>query len=521
MNTRKLTSIVLMSLTLICVHAQTPTLSPPPAVPGPQPPLYTPPSAAPAGKPQKLTIAQGTLRGVVADGVTWFLGIPYAPPPVGRLRWLPPGAPPIWSGERDASKAGPVCPAQEDCLYLNVLRPASAHAGQKLPVMVWIHGGAFLGGTSMGGYGGDTDGHEFANKGIVAVSVNYRLGFAGYFSHPALDHEGHLRSNYGAMDQIAALKWVKANIASFGGDPGNVTLYGESAGGFGVLLLMVSPEAQGLFNKIIAESSFARARAVPLAIAEANGLKQAEQAGVKGEDATAAAALRALPISAFPIIRNRPDGFRPYPVLDGQVFPTQVMAAFRAGTEAKVPLIIGGNSNEASLTHPGVAMLDAMPPEKRAAILKTFDPQGSVGQDHDQEQAINDFITVQGVTEPDRAIARLHTKNGEPTWTYFFSDVPDGLKNVRLHGAAHTEELPFVFISPTQVFGPKDLKLARAVNAYWASFAGAGDPDSAGGVLWPRWSEDEGQIEFTAEGPRERTHFMKEQRDLVEGFAGK
>jgi para-nitrobenzyl esterase len=277
------------------------------------------------------------------------------------LRWLPPGAPPIWSGERDASKAGPVCPAQEDCLYLNVLRPASAHAGQKLPVMVWIHGGAFLGGTSMGGYGGDTDGHEFANKGIVAVSVNYRLGFAGYFSHPALDHEGHLHSNYGAMDQIAALKWVKANIASFGGDPGNVTLYGESAGGFGVLLLMVSPEAQGLFNKIIAESNFARARAVPLAIAEANGLKQAEQAGVKGEDATAAAALRALPISAFPIIRNRPDGFRPYPVLDGQVFPTQVMAAFRAGTEAKVPLIIGGNSNEASLTHPGVAMLDAMP----------------------------------------------------------------------------------------------------------------------------------------------------------------
>ena len=517
MNTRNLTTIALLSLGMFGGQAQTPTLWPPPPVPGPQPPLYTPRSVAPAGKPQTMTTAQGTLKGVVADGVGWFLGIPYAPPPVGALRWQPPGAPPSWNGDRDASKAGPVCPAQEDCLYLNVLRPAAVQPGQKLPVMVWIHGGAFLGGTSMGGYGGDTDGHEFASKGIVAVSVNYRLGFAGYFSHPALDHEGHPHSNYGAMDQIAALRWVKANIAGFGGDPDNVTIYGESAGGLGVLLLMVSPDAKGLFNKVIAESSFARARAVPLDIAEANGLKQAEQAGVKGEDSAAAAALRALPISAFPIIRNRPGGFRPYPILDGQVFPMQVMEAFRAGMEAKVPLIIGGNSNEASLTHPSVTMLDNMPPRTRNSILHTFDPQGFKGT----EQAINDFITVQGVTEPDRAIVRLHTKNGAPAWTYFFSDVPDGLKNVRAYGAAHTEELPFVFISPKQLLGPQDLTLAKAVNAYWASFARTGDPDSAGGVLWPKWSDDEGQIEFTADGPKKRAHFMKEQRDLVESFGGK
>lgn len=512
-----MTVAVFLSLGAFCAQAQTPSLAPPPTPPGPQPPLYAPPSVAPAGKPQMIVVAQGKLRGVVADGVGWFLGIPFAPPPVGDLRWRPPGAPPVWRGERDAGKAGPVCPAQEDCLYLNVLRPAGAHAGQKLPVMVWIHGGAFLGGTSMGGYGGDTDGHEFAKKGIVAVSVNYRLGFAGYFSHPALDHEGHSHSNYGAMDQIAALKWVKANIASFGGDPDNVTIYGESAGGFGVLLLMVSPDAKGLFNKVIAESSFARARTVPLATAEANGLKQAQQAGVTGEDAAAAAALRALPISAFPIVRNRPGGFRPYPILDGQIFPAQVMPAFEAGTEAKVPLIIGGNSNEASLTRPTPALLDTMPPEKRDAILKAFDPQGAKGR----EQTINDFITVQGVTEPDRAISRLHTRNGAPTWTYYFSDVPDGLKNVRQYGAAHTEELPFVFISPKTVFGPKDEVLAEAVNAYWASFAKTGDPDSAGGVPWPRWSDDEGQIEFTPDGPRTRAHFMKAQRDVAESFAEK
>lgn len=509
--------VILLTLSAFSGQAQTPTLAPPPTPPGPQPPLYTPPNAAPAGMPQTVQIAQGTLKGVVADGVGWFLGIPFAPPPVGDLRWRPPGPPPGWSGARDASKAGPVCPAQEDCLYLNVLRPATAHPGQKLPVMVWIHGGAFLGGTSMGGYGGDTDGHEFASKGIIAVSANYRLGFAGYFSHPALDHEGHLHSNYGAMDQIAALKWVKANIACFGGDPDNVTVYGESAGGFGVLLLMASPEAKGLFNKVIAESSFARARAVPLATAEANGVKQAEAAGVKGDDAAAAAALRALPMTAFPIIRNRPGGFRPYPILDGQIFPTQVMPAFQAGTEAKVPLIIGGNSNEASLTRPMPALLDAMAPEKREAVLKVFDPQGT----KDKTQLVNDLVTVQGVTEPDRAIVRLHTRNGMPSWTYYFSDVPDGLKNVRQYGAAHTEELPFVFISPKTVFGPKDLALAKAVNAYWASFAKTGDPDSAGGVPWPKWDDQEGQIEFSADGPKTRTHFLKEERDLAESLAEK
>src|SRR6185437_9067098 len=191
-----------------------------------QAPTYVAPDAAPAGRPQIISTGQGSLRGSVADGVGWFLGIPYAPPPVGALRWMPPGAPPHWNGERDATKAGGVCASQEDCLYLNVLRPANARAGQKLPVMVWIHGGAFLAGTSMGGYGGDTDGHEFAKKGIVAVSVNYRLGRAGWFSHPALDKEGHLHSNYGALDQIAALKWVKANIAQLCGDPDKVTIYG-------------------------------------------------------------------------------------------------------------------------------------------------------------------------------------------------------------------------------------------------------------------------------------------------------
>lgn len=479
---------------------------------------YVAPSAAPPGRPQQISIPQGRLEGSVADGVGWFLGIPYAPPPVGELRWRAPGAPPSWSGERDATKAGPVCSAQEDCLYLNVVRPAAARPGQKLPVMVWIHGGAFVAGTSMGGYGGDTDGHEFAKRGVIVVSVNYRLGWAGWFAHPALTKESPLHSNYGMLDQIAALRWVKANIASFGGDPNNVTIFGESAGGVGMLYLMISPEAKGLFNKVIAESSFARSKPIPEATAEATGQKLAEAAGVSGDDEAAAAALRKLPLSAFPIPPRGARGGRPYPVLDGRIIPSTVMAGFEAAREAKVPLIIGGNSDEASLTRPTPALLEAMPAEERDAILRVFDPGGG----EDKAQVVNDFVTVQGVTEPDRAIVRLHTSHGAPSWTYYFSDVPAAHKAIRPYGAAHTEELPFVFVSPTTVFGPQDLALARKMNAYWAAFAKSGDPDSAGGVLWPRWTNQrEGQIEFTREGPRPHEHFLKAWRDLAERFAGK
>ena len=237
-----------------------------------------------------------------------------------------------------------------------------------------------------------------------------------------------------------------------------------------------------------------------------------------GDDAAAAAALRKLPLSAFPIPPRGVRGSRPYPILDGRIFPSTVMAAFEADTEAKVPLIIGGNSNEASLTRPTPALFDAMPTEKRNSILRVFDPQGT----SDRAQVINDFVTVQGVTEPDRAIVRLHTKNGMPSWTYYFSDVPAGLKARRLYGAAHTEELPFVFISPKTVFAPADFSLAKAMNAYWAAFAKTGDPDSAGGVLWPKWTNDgEGQIEFAADGPQSREHFLKLWRDTAESLVGK
>jgi para-nitrobenzyl esterase len=486
---------------------------------GAQAPGYVAPTAAPAGEPQVVKIKQGVLKGSVANGVAYSLGIPFAPPPVGDLRWKPPGAAPSWTGERDATKAGPSCQVVEDCLYLNVVRPAGAKPGAKLPVMFWIHGSAFVVGTSMGAFGADTEGSEFARKGVIVVSANHRLGRAGWFAHPALTREGGLIANYGNMDQVAGLRWVKANIAAFGGDPANVTVIGESAGAMAILNMMISPEAKGLFSKAIVESGFARTTPNSLAEAEANGVKLAEAAGVKGSDAAAAAALRKLPLSALAGPRGGVTApGRPFPVLDGKLYAETVIQGFTAGHEAKIPLIIGGNSNEASLTRPTAATLEAMPADKQAAIMKVFDPAGT----GDKARAINDLVTVQSITEPDRAIARLHAAHGAPTWSYYFSYVPAAEKARKPFGAAHTDEVRFVFGQPRARFAPEDLALSDAMNAYWAAFARSGAPGSAGGLAWPRFdAATEGQIEFGAEGPKARQHFLKAWRDFVEAGGGK
>lgn len=475
---------------------------------------YQPPAAAPAGAPAVLKIRQGTLKGSQANGVDYFLAVPFAPPPVGDLRWKPPGPPPSWTGERDATKAPASCQNVEDCLYLNVVRPANAKPGAKLPVMFWIHGSAFVVGQAIGAFGADTEGTEFAKKGVIVVSANHRLGRAGWFAHPAITREGGLIGNYGNMDQVAGLKWVKANIAAFGGDPNNVTVFGESAGAMAILNMMISPQAKGLFNKAIVESGFARSVPNTLAEAEANGVKLAEAAGVKGDDAAAAAALRKLPLSALAGPRGGVTApGRPFPIMDGKLYAETVIQGFAAGHEAKIPLIIGGNSNEASLTRPTAATFDALPAAQQAAILKVFDPEGT----GDKARAINDLVTVQTITEPDRAIARLHAKNGNPTWTYYFSYVPAAEKARKPFGAGHTDEVRFVFGQPRARFAPEDLPLSNAMNAYWTAFAKTGSPDSAGGPAWPKFdAANEGQIEFGADGPQPRQHFLKARRDFVE-----
>jgi para-nitrobenzyl esterase len=473
------------------------------------------PLAAAAQDAPSAKIKQGALKGAVVEGVEEFWAIPYAAPPVGDLRWKPPAAGPVWTGERDATKAGASCqPTQkgeyaEDCLFANVTRPAGAKPGQKLPVYVWIHGGGFTIGSAVAAFGAQTDGIQFAKEGIITVSVSYRLGRAGWFAHPALCKEGPC-GNYGYMDQIAALKWVKANIASFGGDPNNVTIGGESAGGISVLELMLAPDARGTFQKAIGESSFGRLEPTSMADAQGQGLKAAATAGVTGEDAAAAAALRKLPLSAMPY--SGPFTSRAGPILDGRYVQSGIYEGFAAGKQAKIPLLIGGNSNEASLFRPQAAAVDAISADRKAAAIAAFDPKNG----GNKAQMANDMATRQYITEPDRAISRIQSKTGQPVYTYYFSYVSPGAKAQLPFGAPHTAEIKYTFAGPKQQFADVDLPLAKAVNAYWAAFIKTGSPDSAGGPAWPKFAPNETYMEFSADGPAAREHFLKAQLDWQE-----
>jgi para-nitrobenzyl esterase len=477
--------------------------------------LALPLAASAQGSAPTAKIKQGALTGVSVEGVEEFWGIPYAAPPVGDLRWKPPAAAAGWTGERAASHAGASCqPTQkgeytEDCLFANVTRPAGAKPGAKLPVYVWIHGGGFTIGSAVGAFGAQTDGIQFAKEGIVTVSVSYRLGRAGWFAHPALCKEGPC-GNYGYMDQIAALKWVKANIAGFGGDPNNITIGGESAGGISVLELMLAPDARGLFQKAIGESSFGRLEPTSMADAQAAGLKAAAQAGVTGTDVAAAAALRKVPLSAMPY--SGPFTSRAGPILDGKIVQGGIAEGFAAGKQAKVPLLIGGNSNEASLFRPQASAVDAIPEGRKAAALAAFDPKGA----GNKAQMANDMATRVYITEPDRAISRAQSKAGQPVYTYYFSYVGPGDKARSQFGAVHTAEIKYAFSGPKQQFADVDLPLAKAVNAYWAAFIKTGNPDSAGGPAWPKFAPAETYMEFGADGPVAHDHFLKAQLDWQE-----
>ena len=467
-------------------------------------------TAQTAGGPT-VKIRQGALQGAVAEGAASYLGIPYAAPPVGELRWKPPTAGPSWAGVRDAAKPGASCEKDvEDCLYLNVTTPAGARPGQRLPVMVWIHGGAFVVGTSLGAFGAVHDGAEFARKGVITVTLNYRLGHAGWFAHPALDKQAPF-ANYGLMDQIAALKWVNANIASFGGDPGNVTVFGESAGGISVLYLMLAPDARGLFQKAIGESSFPRHEPFSLAKAEADGVKAAQAAGVEGTDAAAAEALRRLPLAKLPYAGGFTE--RAQPIADGRLIASGITEGFAAHRQAKVPLIVGGNSDEASLFRPTPAQLDALPAARRAAVTAAYDPDGT----GDKVRIVHQMVTDNYMTEPDRNMARIESKAGAPVWVYYFAFVPEALKAREAEGAPHTAEIRYVFGGPRQRFTAEDEPVSKAMNAYWATFARSGAPASAGGPAWPRFdATHEAVMTFDATGPHVVDHQFKARLDLIE-----
>jgi para-nitrobenzyl esterase len=491
-------------------------------------------AGAAAAAPDQVTIRDGALKGVVSGDVVAFKGIPFAASPVGDLRWRAPQPEASWTGVRDATAFGPAClqggqfnmamgASSEDCLTVNVWAPAHP-ATKKLPVMVWIYGGGFVGGSSGAPF---YDGSNFARDGVILVSLNYRLGRLGWFAHPALTKEGKgPLGNYGLMDQIAALKWVQANIGAFGGDPKNVTVFGESAGAISVNFLMISPQAKGLFAKAISESGFGRFDAPTIAVAERNGAAYARTQGVEGDDAAALAALRALP--AKTLVAN-PGGLAdadvPKPMIDGAVIVERTDDGFARGRQARIPYMVGGNSFEASLfartTAANPEVLVAKAGGDRAATLALFDPSS------DPVKAAYNISTESMISEPNRYLAREEAKAHVPAYLYYFSYVAPA-QRAASPGAGHGSEISYVFGNLPHApitYGTRlipaatedGLALSKAMHAYWVAFARTGNPGAAGGVRWPAYSAaSDPLIEFGNDGVNVREGLLKPRLDLIE-----
>ncbi|WP_312166571.1 carboxylesterase family protein [Phenylobacterium sp.] len=472
----------------------------------------TPPSA---GAPVEVKVDGGTLRGREAGGVKVFKGVPFAAPPVGELRWRPPAAPAPWAGVREADQYGADCiqnrvgwdktqsaqPTSEDCLTLNVWAPAAA---TQAPVMVWIHGGGFVMGS---GSQPIFDGTRLAARDVVVVTFNYRLGRFGFFAHPALTREagGAATGNFAFMDQVAALEWVKRNIAAFGGDPGNVTIFGESAGGGSVNQLMLAPQAQGLFHKAIAQSGGGR-DVLPLLAAERAGKPSAEaigaafaaKAGVKGDDL---AALRALPAETLrgklDLLNQEADTYSG-PMIDGVLIGQDAAAGFAAGRQARTPYLVGANSDELGFL-PGF-----LRGPMAAKTLKELGAGDEIQAAYGDKAAFSEHLTSDVTfVEPARYLAGAQAAVGQPAWLYSFGYVPEA-KRKSQKGAGHATELAFVFgnleagdFAPT----PADAAAARLVGDYWTAFARTGDPNGGGRPAWPAYARASDQrLSFTKDG---------------------
>ncbi len=501
--------------------------------------------------------ADGTLRGATDGAVTSFKGIPFAAPPVGEYRWRPPQPVTAWDGVRDAIEYGPICAqsgwgaapgtiaegSSEDCLYLNVWAPADAKANSKLPVMVWIHGGGFTFGS---GSGPGTAGDAFAKQGVILITVNYRLGRLGHFAFPALsaEHPEDPKGSYAFMDNIAALQWVQQNIAAFGGDPQNVTIFGFSAGGVAIHSLLTIPAARGLFQKAIGHSSGGRdgvltgrpirqenADALYPVSAEAIGVNFARKHGIEGVDAEALAKLRALSVAE--IVdggqeNNGQGGPRIYsgPILDGDFVVETAESAYKAGRQAKVPLMIGNNSAEigggfvnGSSSKEELLSLFG---ELGDAAKKAYDPEGNKAFAEVQTRFNTDWVWG----EPARFTASSYAAVSEPAYVFLFSYVPAAMKERMTYGPAHGTDIGFVFNTlGVGGFGPppppptaEDKEVARIMNAYWVNFAKTGDPNGSGLPTWPLYEPNRNQIlDVQPDGiPVGKADPRKERLDVIE-----
>jgi len=460
----------------------------------------------------------GALRGAVADGLRSFLGVPYARAPVGDLRWRAPQLLPAWAGTRDALQFGPECmqgagrapvAMSEDCLFVNIWAPAKP-AFHHLPVLVWVHGGAFrVGSAGQPVY----DGAGLARRGLIVVTLNYRLGKFGFLAHPALTQEnpeGPL-GNYGLTDVLAALRWVKSNIRSFGGDPRKVTLAGQSAGGAAVYDLMSSPLAVGLFSKAIIESGVFSTPSTPFANAEAAGAAAALGWDPNAKDA---AALRRLPAA-------RVQGEGPAlagnfgPMIDGKVLPQDIATAFDEGQSVQVPLLIGSNNYEAGFFGNAAKGLAQRLATVWPQVMALFDGYGTRRTDLVELQLTTDMM----ITVPTRTAARASASHGSPTFLYYYSYVSPSRRE-RAPGASHMDEVYALFghmnLLPGSAADPPDaLPIVPALQERWVRFATTGNPGSKTDP-WPPFDLVSQQLlEFTDTGEFVRSNFASQRLDLA------
>ncbi len=468
-----------------------------------------------------VTVTGGQIQGVLLDmGGAAFKGIPYAQPPVGELRWREPQPVKPWAGVREAVKFGAMCAQKtssfspnaaettsEDCLSVNVWTPEWP-VKSRLPVMVWIPGGGnFSGGSAMG----VTDGELLTRRGVVVVSLNYRLGPFGFFSHPILTRESPHRAsgNQGILDQIAALKWVQDNISKFGGDPGNVTIFGVSAGSLDISVLMTTPLSRGLFHRAIGQSGNAIHEGDPLSLQEAEKRGQTKALQWNASADISAKDLRA--VSAGNILAAEPEmdiGPSLGITVDSYVFPRKPAEVFASGQEYRVPLILGSNAREQI---PG----EQLPSDLAMAITEAYGPLAERAKTLYVGKADPQYGTPveQWATDASFRCSTVmqlvwHAAAGNLAFEYEFARVPKGRE---AFGATHAAEVCYVFgtldqclypLGPPAVSTEEDVRLSDAMQQYWTNFAKTGDPNEKGLPDWPKFDTiSRAYMQFMDSGP--------------------
>ena len=469
-----------------------------------------------AQQPAPVKVQEGMVQGTLENGLTVYKGIPFAAPPVGNLRWKAPQPAVKWEGVKQTTKYAPAAfqggnpPSgkSEDCLYLNIWTPAKS-ANEKIPVLVWIYGGGFsFGSTAEPGYNGG----KLAKNGVVLVSIAYRVGQLGFLAHLELSAENpnHVSGNYGILDQIAGLQWIKNNIAAFGGDPNKVTIFGESAGGISVSMLCASPLAKGLFQGAISESggSFGptRAKTYPgenmktLKQAEAEGIDYAQKVGV-----SSISELRKMEADKLPMGMGMGGG---WPITDGYVIPDDQHKLYEAGKYNDVPVLIGYNSDE------GASFSREKTPEEYYAGVKAR--YGKFADDlikaypaaeNSVPKTARDLARDAAFGWQTWSWARLQSQTGKSkVYLYYFDQHPDYPKDSPRYGygSPHGQEVGYVFMN-LDASNPQttksDLEISEAMGTYWTNFAKYGNPNGQGVLAWPPFSDKTPDVMYLGPTP--------------------